>query len=90
MKLTKSDFFEAAINKILEIGNTNLIYQDILNIKDWYIGNTWNIKQEKKFKKWFIKHYSKLYNMPKHKGNYSAKKYWEWFNMQYGLKRNDY
>ena len=90
MKITKSDFFETAINKILEIGNTNLTYEDIVDDKDWYMRNTWDIKQEEKFKKWFIKYYSKLYSISKHKGKHSAERSWEWFNMQYGLRRNDY
>ena len=52
--------------------------------------HTWTLAQEMQFKKWFVENYQNVYKTYKTKtGKFSAEWKFEFFNMNYGLKRND-
>lgn len=82
------------IKKMFDIAGIEFETVD-LKSQNWYNKYTWNKQQEQKYREWWINY---LYSTPDasyelYNTRYTTKKQlaemWGWFNLQYGLKRND-
>ena len=83
------------MKKMVEFGGYN---PEEFNFDEeqWFHNNTWTKDQEQAFKEWLfsyldesIKNRRQLMTVPKKtKKNYEN--FWSWFNLMYGLRREDY
>jgi len=79
----RHEFFEDAINKMMEIAGYSERIEDLREEEDgWYNKYTMTEEQEEEFKEWFTKEIVKrnISNKRKAEDNYL------WFFMCYGLK----
>ena len=67
-------------------GYTDVQYEDILNVDNWYRQYTMTKEQNKQWQEACIRIMMRERRWPK----YRAKKEIVWFNLQYGLKISDY
>jgi hypothetical protein len=84
MKKNKDDIIvETMINKMFEISNHNVTFDDIKGRTDnWYQQWTMTEEQNKEWREWGVKY------LKKQKGLYKAyaEKQMAWFDLMYGLK----
>ena len=75
------------INQMFVIAGHNITYNDVKDRKDnWFTDWTMTIAQGEELKKWGVDYLRKNLKMNK----ILAEKEMSWFNLQWGLKYNDY
>lgn len=74
------------INKMFEISDHNVTYNDILGVENWFQKYTMTVEQSKEFKKWGKKYLMKEL----HESAKSAEREMMWFNLQWGLTYSNF
>jgi hypothetical protein len=78
---------EHLIDKMFEIAGHNVTYNDIKDRKDdWYAQWTMSMEQSEQWKEYGITYLRKVFKWSKG----VAEKEMLWFNLQWGLKYNDF
>lgn len=94
--MKKKNFVKAAINKQFKIAGHDYTYKlavaepkyegDDFMAKQWLNRFTITFEQEREFMNWFIPKVMKVFKVNK----VMAERQWSWFNLSYGLRREDY
>lgn len=83
----RENFIKDVINKMFEIAEHSITYDDIKDRKDdWYFQWTMTMEQEKQWKEWGTQEIRRRFKYSKH----ISEKEMQWASLMWGLKISDF